>query len=63
MAYHIKKPSSLDSDVTVYFAGETQWTYDFSKRKIYSTQEKINALIDNSDGKNGGFKNITIVSE
>jgi len=63
MPYYIKKPSTLDSSVTVYHVGADQWSDDFSERKVYSTKAKADAMIPNVDGKNGGFKNATVVSE
>lgn len=61
MPYHIKKPSVLKAGATVYYTGENRWTETFSNRKIYT--EDPTALIDNTNGNNGGFARSTVVSE
>ena len=63
MAYHIKKSSALDSSKTVYFKGNSTWSDDYSSRKTYSSKSDADAQIANPDGKNGGFKGSTVVSE
>ena len=65
MAYHIKKPSKLNSSVEVFYTGSVKgfarWSDDFSKRKIY--QNNPTYLTKNDDGKNGGWEGMTVVSE
>ena len=63
MAYHIKKTSALDSSKTVYFTGNAVWSDDNTQRKTYENESDANAQIANPDGKNGGFKGSTVVSE
>ena len=61
MAYYIKKPAVLVSG-DVYYKGNATWTQDSSEKATY-TQSAANAMIANSDGKNGGFTGATVVSE
>ena len=65
MPYYIKKPSSLNSSVEVYYAGKSQgvarWTDKFSDKKTYKNDPTY--LTKNDDGKNGGWKRITVVTE
>ncbi len=65
MTYYIKKPSSLNSNVDIYYTGASQgfarWSDDFNKRKIYKVNPTY--LTKNDDGKNGGWTGITVVSE
>ena len=61
MAYYIKKPGILVSG-DVYYKGDSIWTQDSSEKATY-TQSAANAMIANSDGKNGGFSGATVVSE
>ena len=61
MAYYIKKPGILVSG-DVYYKGDSIWTQDSSEKATYS-QSAANAMIVNSDGKNGGFTGATVVSE
>ena len=63
MAYHIQKPSAINSDVIVYYAGDGRWSDDAAQRQKFSTKTAATKLISNPDGKNGGWKNSTIVSE
>ena len=63
MAYHIQKPSVINPDVVVYYAGDGKWTDDSSQRQKFSTKKSATQLISNPDGKNGGWKNSTVVSE
>jgi len=63
MAYHIQKPSIINPDVVVYYAGDSKWTDDASQKLKFSTKKSATQLISNPDGKNGGWKNSTIVSE
>ena len=43
MAWHIKKPSFLDSSVNVYYAGDNRWTRIYENRKTYTSQAKAKA--------------------
>ena len=61
MAFHIKKPSTVNSSVTVYYKGDRRWSDDFSERKIFN--EDPSSILTNNDGKNGGWSGATIVSE
>ena len=63
MAYHIKKQSVLLDSKTVYYKGDSKWTDTYADRKSYSTKSSADAEIVNTDGKNGGFKGSTVVSE
>ena len=61
MAYYIKKPAILVSG-DVYYKGDATWTQDSSEKATY-TQSAANAMIANTNGKNGGFTGATVVSE
>ena len=61
MAYYIKKPAILVSG-DVYYKGNATCTQDSSEKATY-TQSAANAMIANTDGKNGGFNGATVVSE
>ena len=61
MAYYIKKPAILVSG-DVYYKGNATWTQDSSEKATY-TQSAANAMIANTNGKNGGFTGATVVSE
>tara|TARA_B100001173_G_scaffold266197_1_gene241611 strand:- start:328 stop:519 length:192 start_codon:yes stop_codon:yes gene_type:complete len=63
MAYHIKKSSVLSTSKTVYYKGNSSWSDAYADRKTYSVKADANAEIVNTDGKNGGFKGSTVVSE
>tara|TARA_A100001011_G_scaffold67532_1_gene68781 strand:+ start:2855 stop:3046 length:192 start_codon:yes stop_codon:yes gene_type:complete len=63
MAYHIKKSSVLSTSKTVYYKGNSSWSDVYADRKTYSAETDANAEIVNTDGKNGGFKGSTVVSE
>ena len=62
MAYYIKRPAQLNSG-DVYWTGRNQWSNDISKKKTYVNKSTADAKLPNIDGKNGGFKNATVVSE
>ena len=61
MAYHIKKPSTLIAEVTVYYRGDNRWTDSFDDRSTYDADPS--ALLVNDDGTNGGFTGATVVDE
>ena len=64
MTYYIKKPSSLNSSVDVYYSGKSQgvarWTDKFSDKKTYKNNPTY--LTKNDDGKNGGWAGTTVCS-
>ena len=49
--------------VDVYYVGDNRWSDNYSDRKIFTAKTKANAAIKNPDGKNGGFKNATVITE
>ena len=53
MAIIIKKPSVL-VDRPVYYTGDRNWTEDRSKA-VQMEAEEAAALMNNPDGKNGGW--------
>ncbi len=61
MAYHITRPEALDPSKVVYYTGGSKWTDDQSQKKSFSTKAAATALLTNTDGKNGGFKNASVV--
>jgi len=61
--HHIKKQSLVDTDITLYYAGNSRWSDNFEERFLFTSKAKADAAVKNTDGKNGGFKNTTIVSE
>lgn len=63
MAYFIQKPSLIDKNLTVYYAGDNRWTDDKFQKLKFSTKKKATSLIANADGKNGGWTNAKILSE
>ena len=61
MPFHIKRPGEITTG-DVYYKGEgNQWTDDYSKREVYSSNPS--AMLVNTDGKNGGFNGASVVSE
>ena len=62
MAYYIKKPGILTPG-DVYWIGGSSWSDDISKKKVYANKGTADAKIVNTDGKNGGWKGATVVSE
>ena len=61
MAYHIKRPSAIKAGTTVYYTGGSSWSEDYADRKVYDSN--ATSVVANTDGKNGGFSNATIVDE
>jgi hypothetical protein len=61
MAYHIQKPSLIDQAITVYYAGEGRWTDDSSQKLSFGTKTSATKLLQNSDGKNGGWNNSVVI--
>ena len=60
MPFHIKRPGEITTG-DVYYRGDCQWTDDYSKREVYSSNPS--AMLVNTDGKNGGFNGASVVSE
>jgi len=60
MAYYVQKPSLINPDVVVYYAGKNRWTDDATQRALFATEESTNVI---HEEKNGGWKGITIVAE
>jgi len=60
MAYYIQKPSLINPDVVVYYAGKNRWTDDPTQRALFATEEATNII---HEEKRGGWKNSTVVSE
>lgn len=63
MTYYIQKPSLVDNNIIVYYAGNHRWTDDPSQKITFATEDGANSLISNPDGTNGGWSNSTVVSE
>lgn len=63
MAYYISKPSRIDPNITVYYAGENRWTDNASQKALFATEEGATALIANPDGRNGGWTGSTVIAE
>lgn len=61
MAFHIKKPSLINSSIDVYYTGNSRWTDNYDERYVYA--EDPSSLLSNPDGKNGGWTGATVVSE
>jgi len=57
MATILKRTAQL-TDVTVYYTGNRRWTDDRSEA-LEMTSSEADALMVNTDGKNGGWNNIT----
>ena len=65
MPYHIKKPGiPANAGIgDVYYEGNATWTVTYADRKQYSSKSTADALIVNTDGKNGGFSGASVVTE
>ena len=65
MPFHIKKLGlPLNAGIgDVYYTGGLLWDQDYSKRKVYSAKSTADARIVNTNGRNGGFTNATVVAE
>lgn len=61
MPYHVKKPSLIDKNITVYYRGDSRWVDNFSERLVFD--EDPSSLFLNEDGKNGGWTGVEVVSE
>ncbi len=62
MAWYIKKSSALD-DYDVYYIGGSKWSDNISNKMTFSSKANADAIMVNSDGKNGGWKGASSVSE
>jgi len=63
MAFYIQKPSLIDSNITVYYAGAKRWSDNFNEKALYASKNAAKNLMENNDGRNGGWSKCTIVSE
>ena len=63
MPYHIKKPSLVDESITVFYAGNRRWTDIYEDRIQYADEAAANAVMNNPDGKNGGWRKATVHAE
>jgi len=60
--YHIKKKASLTDD-DIYFKGGVSWSDNFDSRKKYTSKSSVEAVLVNTDGKNGGMNFASYVKE
>ena len=63
MAYFIQKPSRIDESITVYYVGNGRWSDDPTQKALFASENAATEIMTNSDGKNGGWSNVTIISE
>lgn len=63
MAYYLTKPSVINPEITLYYAGGKRWCDQASEKAIFATREPLDAKIANVDNMSGGFKNATVVEE
>jgi len=61
MPYHVKKPSLVNKDITIYYRGDRRWSDNFSERLIFD--EDPTSMFTNPDGTNGGWSGAEVVSE
>jgi len=60
--YHIKKKASLTND-DIYFKGGVSWSDDYSTRMKWTSKAKVEEVLVNTDGTNGGMTNASWVKE
>ena len=60
--YHIKKKASLTNE-DIYFKGGESWSDDYSTRMKWTSKAKVEEVLVNTDGKNGGMNNASWVKE
>ena len=60
--YHIKKKASLTND-DIYFKGGVSWSDDYSTRMKWTSKAKVEEVLVNTDGTNGGMNNASWVKE
>ena len=58
MAQLIKKVSALGNK-TVYYVGGDRWSDDRSEAKSFANVDAANAVMVNTDGRNGGWTGAT----
>ena len=63
MAYHIKKTSAMNADVSVFYVKKHHWSDDYSDRKTWSSRTTPTNLMKNTDGTNGGWQGASVVEE
>ena len=61
--YHIEKNSTIDPSIVVYYVGENRWSDDYSQRSKFTSESAAQSLMDNPDGKNGGWSGASIIRE
>ena len=62
MAYYIKRAAKITPG-DVYWTGGSNRSDDISEKKTYVNKSTADAKLVNTDGKNGGFKNATVMGE
>jgi len=60
--YHIKKKASLTNE-DIYFKGGVSWSDDYSTRMKWTSKAKVEEVLVNTDGTNGGMNNASWVKE
>jgi len=60
--YHIKKKASLGEN-DIYFTGGVSWSDDYSKRQRWTSKAKVEEVLVNTDGTNGGMNFASWVKE
>ena len=60
--YHIKKKASLTNE-DIYFKGGVSWSDDYSTRMKWTSKAKVEEVLVNTDGTNGGMTNASWVKE
>ena len=60
MAYHITRSGKLDGRI-MYYHGGNRWSDESVGRVNYSTKAEADAMLVNTDGKNGGFDGAAVV--
>ena len=53
----------MDESITVYYAGNRRWTDIYDDRIQYDNEAAANAVMENPDGKNGGWRKATVHAE
>lgn len=47
--------------VDVYYVGDNRWSDNYTERKVFD--EDPSYMLNNPDGKNGGYSNSIVISE
>lgn len=63
MAFYLTKPSVINPDITLYYAGGKRWSDQISEKATFASREPLDDKIANVDNMSGGFKNATVVEE